>query len=141
MKSNNKTFFYHNSQFMSFVSTPIVLNNYDQCYVGDKLEFTKDKAIKNVDFYRDNFTSDSNQQRLRFIGNCGNIIIAGCLFKNLHCNGGAQPGGGAIYIEQEASITLHECNFVECHSTNNGGAVLVCGKKQGDTHVKHLHLH
>lgn len=80
--SNNNNFTIKDSKFQNFISTPIILdnNNFGNCYIGDNIAYTHNKALKNENFYRGNFTSNAKEHRLRFVGGCGNIVIAGCLF-------------------------------------------------------------
>lgn len=93
------------------------------------LHFTG-KPIKNINITYDDYKylGDSISDYRSYIlcnnsETLGDVIIAGCAF--IGCKAG-YANGGAISIEQNSNVMIHDSLFIACSTVRNGGALFIC---------------
>lgn len=88
----------------------------------DNRTWEANKDMKNYDLSKDYFQNLTNDRRPFFAGNCGDLTIAGCTFFDLQSwQYEANSGGGALLVEQDCIVMIHECFFNLCRSNMHGG--------------------
>ncbi|KAK8865540.1 hypothetical protein M9Y10_011096 [Tritrichomonas musculus] len=98
------------------LSNAINFNSEQQCFLHEGYIYQPNAPIGGQTI---------NNTQSYFKGDCGNVTITGCTF--IDCS--SKTRGGAICIEQECCVIIHNTIFNSCSTSENAGGACFIAKK------------
>lgn len=132
---------HENADDTVYLNSDIILDNYEVDFYEGGIELNMGDLVIDGNHH----VIDANNNSRIFLISAGKVTLRNIIFRNgnlINKFSEHTTGGGAIRILSEGSLTLENCQFIDNHSDDDGGAILNNGILTcGDSKFENNHSH